>query len=138
MSRAQAAVRFPDGTVKFAIYDGTSDVLYPGLFNTHEDAWDAYSASRARKERADADPLWPKRPDFISADEIEDVVVYQDYGGGGWWEAKATREFVICPLETFDHGEMLPCQWHTERIEEHRGRPDPDWVPWEDYWAEVG
>lgn len=81
MSSGWAAVRFPDGTVKACIYNGTSDILVPRLYDTTGEAWEA------RKNGADA---WPD-----PEGEPEPVIVYSDYGGGFWWEAKATRNTVL-------------------------------------------
>lgn len=93
MSRASAAVRFPDGTVKFGIYNGTCDVMQPGLFDNPKDPWDAFYAKGKFEGQPGA--CWPAEV----VGEPEDVVIYSDYGGGFYWPGRATRNRIIGPLD---------------------------------------
>src|SRR5687767_2368092 len=77
MSSGIALVRFGDGTVKVGNYHGTSGLLVPRLFDNAMQASNAYFEGRDGW----SDP----------EGEVEDVVVYVDYGGSFWFEAKATR-----------------------------------------------
>ncbi len=81
MSSGIALVRFGDGTVKVGNYHGTSDLLVPRLFDTAMEATDAYFEGRDGWSDPEGD--------------VEDVVVYVDYGGSFWFEAKATRTSVL-------------------------------------------
>ncbi|HVL92551.1 MAG TPA: hypothetical protein VM264_04330, partial [Acidimicrobiales bacterium] len=81
MSSGIALVRFGDGTVKVANYHGTSGLLVPRLFDSAMDATNAYFEGRDGWSDPDGD--------------IEDVVVYVDYGTSFWFEAKATRTSVL-------------------------------------------
>ncbi len=89
MSSATALVRFPDGSTRWAIYHGTSDVLRPRLFDSAAEAW--------AQEGSDLDG---------GADEP--VAIYSDYGGGFWWEGYANqyrvgaRSCVPYGSESFD------------------------------------
>jgi hypothetical protein len=50
MSREILYARFPDGTVRYGVYDGSSDVAHSSLFASREEAWawwDAYRADAA-------------------------------------------------------------------------------------------
>lgn len=77
MSRATLYVRFPDGSLRYGLYCGTTDIVWPRLYATPDQAWDAYD----------------DEGDYIPGDG-EPVDVATDYGGGQHWTATATREFV--------------------------------------------
>lgn len=85
MSSGIALVRFGDGTVKVGNYHGTSDLLVPRL-NSAMEATDAYFEGRDSWSDPEGD--------------VEDVVVYVDYGGSFWFEAKATRTSVLPDIAT--------------------------------------
>ncbi len=44
MSRATAMIRLPDGTVRYALYEGTCDVVWRQTYAGCRAAWDAYQA----------------------------------------------------------------------------------------------
>ena len=109
MSSALALVRFGDGRVRYGVYHGTSDILYPSLHDSSEAAWrDKHHGT------GDTPPV------------MEPVIIYSDYGGGFWWDGEATRNYVageFCApfgIEAFD-GHVL-----TPKLEIHDERPD--WV----------
>lgn len=124
MSRATAAVRFQDGTVKWGIYDGTSDILIPRLFDGPDEPWDAYYADRKGLPKVE---LWPE-----AEGEPEPVTIYSDYGGGWTWESMATRNVVTEGLDPFEYVEDLSSaeykrprtdgtpEWFSEAIREAR------------------
>lgn len=72
MSRATLYVRFPDGTLRYGIYNGTSDIARSELTDTPQHAWGGY--------QDDVDP---------GPDEAVDIA--SDYGGGFAWKGTATR-----------------------------------------------
>jgi hypothetical protein len=117
MSRASAAVLFPDGTIRYAIYCGTADQLWPCLFDTTAEAWDAYGQTKADNG------AWLKRF-FPAADTAggrgEPVRIFENYGQGMQWVGEATRDFVISELSTFEIDEIQDCGW----------RGQPEWVRW--------
>ena len=102
MSRSGAEVRFADGTIRYGIYDGTSDVLNPALFDSQAEAWDA-----ARRDGE----MWPDPPDV---EYLEPAEVWVSYGGGTYWPVLSSKERIHGPLE-----------W-TEAESYHHGKPD--WV----------
>jgi len=89
MSRAGGYVRFPEGTIKAFIYDGTTDTVWPALFDTSREAWDAYSSTKG-----DHFERWSQIFEPTPIGNEEDVEVYSDYGGGFWWHATATRNAI--------------------------------------------
>ena len=114
MSSGIALVRFGDGTVKVGNYHGTSDLLVPRLFDTAMEATDAYFEGRDGWSDPDGD--------------VEDVVVYVDYGGSFWFEAKATRSSVLpeyCkPLDANSEDQMGRRDPSRVLVEVHDGEPD--------------
>jgi hypothetical protein len=82
-------VRFPDGEVRHGIYSGTTDSVYPPLYATDDEAWDAYKSGELSTRT---------RADTSRHGEGEPVVVATNYGGGSWWQATATRESVTSML----------------------------------------
>ncbi len=76
MSSGLAAVRFPDGVIKFTVYNGTSDVLIAGLADEAEQAG---SGDR-----------------FPSPEgQLEEVEIATTYGSGFWWKGLAARNAVL-------------------------------------------
>lgn len=108
MSRAGAAVRFLDGEVKWCLYNGTSDMLIPRLFDDPSTPWDAYYADRRGLEPVD---LWPE-----PEGQPEVVTIYSDYGGGWCWYGLAARNVVVSPLDPWEEG-----------VERFGDRQRPDW-----------
>jgi hypothetical protein len=109
MSRATALVRFPDGTVRCTLYNGTVDMLFPALRDTIADAWDRNHPDRGNG--FDPDPADGFEEEFA-------VVIATDYGSGFYWPGRATRSLVIGPLEPWDHYDTMI-----------RGKPD--------WWADA-
>lgn len=120
MGRAGGAVRFPDGTIKFCVYHGTSDVMQPTLFDTREEAWDNRHGEWAE-------------PDGT----LEDVEIYSGYGQGGtlfdigeptevWWWCEgrdATQAEVLASIES---GELLErAGWISPRLVGYRHTTSP-------------
>ena len=102
MSRANAQVRFPDGTIKYGIYNGTVDVYWEYLFDTSEEAWAAwekYYYPSGRGILTDNKPLddaWleEKTKDSFWQKPIFDVEIADDYGGGDCYVGRATYDRI--------------------------------------------
>lgn len=92
MSRASASVHFPDGTIRHCLYHGTVDCLWPRLFDTSREAWDAYGTDGGERPRAAAG---------------EPVEIYSDYGDGFWWRGTATRDYVTSELDVTEIEELF-------------------------------
>ena len=112
MSSAWAAVRFEDGTVRFCVYSGTSDILLPTLYDSIEAAW------AARRDES-----WVECP----CAEIEPVTVWVTYGGGFGWPARACRHRVL-----HEHCEPWGSESQSGEVihpAQEQFRTEPDWVP---------
>ena len=114
MSSGIALVRFGDGTVKVGNYHGTSNLLVPRLFGSAMEATNAYFACRDGWSDPEGD--------------VEDVVVYVDYGSSFWFEAKATRTSVLpeyCdPLDANSEDHEGGRDSRRQLVEVHDGEPD--------------
>lgn len=87
MSRATAAVRFEDGSVRWCLYNGTSDVLAPKLYDELQQAWDGYY-----------DPDIDNWATDDTTEKPKPVEICTDYGAGFHWHGTATHDRVIGPL----------------------------------------
>lgn len=117
MSSASAAVLFPDGEIRYGIYNGTSDVMYPSLYATVDEAWDAWSNSQSRSKSSfpRIRELWEKG----AATEVFDVAIYSDYGGGWSWRGQATTTDIVDGLDPYDDSHA------PTRID-----GEPEWLVW--------
>lgn len=77
MSHATGLVRFPNGTVMWYEYNGTSDVCIPTLWDTFEEMW-AHWRSK--------DPY-----NKCTCSQSENVEIFSDYGSRFYWDGKACR-----------------------------------------------
>lgn len=75
MSRGNLYVRFPDGGLRYGIYNGTCDTAEPYLFDHPDQAWDTWYGRR---------PV----PAEVMDGAVE-VDIATDYGGGCSWQGKA-------------------------------------------------
>jgi hypothetical protein len=91
MSRATLYVRFPDGEVRFGLYNGTSDIAWSPLYATQGEAWDVYTAEP-----------WPD-----GTTEGTAVDVATNYGNGFWWRGVATRDALLSPLDPWQDAEIV-------------------------------
>ena len=115
MSSASMAVRFPDGDIRWGIYNGTSDIAQPWLYPTPEEAW---GARRSNKRTWDESPVG----------EQFDVDVFSWYGPGFWWKGLSTKELYLGPFG--DPDDMDPIHMIVE-LGSCRGpafADAPDWV----------
>jgi hypothetical protein len=104
VSRASAYLVTPSGErLGEMIYCGTSDVLYPGVYSTSEEAWRQYrTGERDDWERLDR---CTERPPHL--DHLAEAYAYSDYGGGFWWPVRWCRacRVVHDPLAPYDGDE---------------------------------
>ena len=89
MSRADAQIRFPDGTIKYGIYNGTIDHYWFPLFDSPEKAWEAWQ--EYYKSESMDDSKWGNSYD----DSFYDVVIADDYGGGGSYIGRASKSQIV-------------------------------------------
>jgi hypothetical protein len=112
MARASVAVLFPDGTIRYGLYIGSSDRLLPRLFATMTEPWDADNASGNRSDH------W-SLPDDVAPGSGEPVTIYCDYGDGTTWPGTATRDYITSELFYTDVEGDEDCHFHP-----------PEWVRW--------
>lgn len=106
MSRQNVTVIFPDGTERYGLYNGTADVLWPALFDTPNDAWDAKDRYYDRGTLATGEFAEAFYPEPVG--EVEQVIVDIDpnFGSQRRIPAEATRNAVITPINgdvIYDH-----------------------------------
>jgi len=89
MSRATAQVKFPDGTIKYGIYNGTIDVYWQPLFYSEKEAWDAwdeyYNSSTMKDDK------WLNAYD----DTYYDVEIADSYGSGNCYLGRASKSQIV-------------------------------------------
>jgi len=83
MSRATLYVLFPDGRLRYGIYNGTADLAMPCLHDTPGQAWDHWFSP----DGGGAGDWTGWHPG-----EGVDVRVATDYGGGFAWRGTATHD----------------------------------------------
>lgn len=83
MSRGNLYVLFPNGDVRYGIYNGTSDTAGRPLQPTPEFTWEEWRGVGP----------WRDPYALVEGDD-EPVVIASDYGGGFSWEGRATREYL--------------------------------------------
>lgn len=111
MSRGSLAVRFPDGTVRYGIYNGTVDVAWPPLFDAPNEAWDAW------RQWYGLAGTWDGAVYEYEEGAGEPVDVATNYGGGWSWKATATRNHLTSKHDWDDFIDA-------------RVDGEPDWAGW--------
>lgn len=104
MSRGNLYVVFPDGTVRYGIYNGTADSAHAPLLDSNEFTWAMWRG------------VGPWRDSYgyeIGAGET--VIVSSDYGSEHTWIGKATPDYLTegfypdgCQLGWSEWQEALP------------------------------
>lgn len=82
MASATLVVRYPDGTFRYGIYHAASNVASDYLYRDPGTAWDKRGTPQ------------PKAPTWYQEGDGQPVEVYTDHGGGFWWTATATQEYL--------------------------------------------
>lgn len=96
MSRANLYVRLPSGEVRYGIYNGTCDIAQPNLYDTPDQAWEAWRSHTT----------WGEYDEGAG----DPVVVATDYGGGWAWEATATRDRLTSKHEMYPYDGDSPAE----------------------------
>ena len=111
MSRASAAFLFPDGEIRYGLYNGTVDCMAKGLFENADAPWDEWE--EYRNELISLSSLFR---DPSPGDEVFPVIAYSDYGLGFWFHGTATKNCFLGPYDPMEAAEVFD------------GRPD--WLKW--------
>lgn len=108
MSSATGQVRFNDGLILYFVYGGTVDEIYPKLFESREEAFNAWG-----------DESLSLKNSITSVADSEPVELATNYGGGFNWVGKASRsameiteglhpdQFIQDPEDPFGRREII-------------------------------
>jgi hypothetical protein len=111
-----AAVRFPDGSVRYGVYDPSDESMWPPLFATIDDAQAAWS-------RRQADAVEPSVDDEHPS-SVE-VKIFADFDGGFWWIGEATPWAVTFGVTWAGLiGSVEDVEWDDEPRTRHREVPE--------------
>lgn len=94
MSRASVQVKFPDGTIKYGIYNGTADVFWKPLFDNSEEAWKAW------EEYYNSKPMNDSKWINVYDDSYYDVEIANDYGSGTCYIGRASKSRIVSATDT--------------------------------------
>lgn len=117
MSRANAQVKFPDGTIKHGIYNGTIDHFWFPLFDTSEQAWDAWH------EYYESKPMDDDKWQHPYDDSYYTVEIADDYGGGAIYIGRASKSQIVSDVDTdkmVKIGDGLPKWWSPQEAEDEK------------------
>lgn len=112
MSSGSTVVRLEDGTIKYAVYNGTSDILVPRLYDSSDEAWN--------QRRIDSSYIWcPCKP--------QPIEIWTIYGGEFGWKAEECKHRVHNHLAP--HGlEVGYTRWAPGEEPVDLITEQPDWV----------
>ena len=111
-----AAVRFPDGSVRYGVYDPTEESMWPPLFDTIEEARSAW-------KRLGPEVTEPS----LSDDDLSsvEVKIFADFDGGFWWIGEATPLAVTLGVTWAGLiGSVEDVEWDDEPRTRHREVPE--------------
>jgi hypothetical protein len=111
-----AAVRFPDGSVRYGVYDSSEESMWPPLFATIGEARVAWE----RRETGAGEPSVSDGP----PSPVE-VRIFADFDGGFWWIGEATHAAVTQGITWAGLiGTVDDVEWDDEPRTRHRDVPD--------------
>lgn len=88
-------VRYPDGTVRYGLYQSTADVAFADLVDTFDATQTPeYYANRRH---------WDDAPK--AAGEPVDIATV--YGGGFAWHGTATKDYITSGLDPWEDGQQI-------------------------------
>jgi hypothetical protein len=111
-----AAVRFPDRSVRYGVYDPAEESMWPPLFATIDEA-------RAAWEERGAGASEPAVGDEQTS-SVE-VKIFADFDGGFWWVGEAAPSVVTLGATWAGLiGSVEDVEWDDEPRTRHREVPD--------------
>jgi hypothetical protein len=111
-----AAVRFPDGSVRYGVYDPTDESMWPPLFATIDEARAAWGE---RGAGAGEPAVSDEQPSSV------EVKIFADFDGGFWWIGEATPSVVTLGTTWAGLiGSVEDVEWDDEPRTRHREVPD--------------
>lgn len=128
MSASEALIRFnKSGNIYCGCYEGTSDILIPFICTPEEcymEDCKAYSpisyCRKLQSEKLQSDNHYFVFPEFPDVDDLDEVEIYSDYGGGFFWDGVGSESAkrIKYPLAPFEHDDMYPTDGCPEWAEE--------------------
>jgi hypothetical protein len=110
-----AAVQFPDGRVRYGVYDPAIESMWPPLFDTSADAqaaWDRRGPDDDQSSTSDGRP------------GVE-VKIFTDFDGGFWWIGEATETAITLGATWAGMiGTVEGEEWDDEPRTRHRDVPE--------------
>jgi hypothetical protein len=116
-----AAVRFPDGSVRYGVYDPTEESMWPPLFATIDEARVAWVRRGADADEASGGDVG-HGGDGPSSVEVR---IFADFDGGFWWVGEATESQITLGATWAGLiGSVEDVEWDDEPRTRHREVPD--------------
>jgi hypothetical protein len=111
-----AAVRFPDGSVRYGVYDPTEESMWPPLFASINEAKAAWER---RNGGADQSTVGDERPPSV------EVAIFVDFDDGFWWIGEGTpAEITLGITWAGIIGTYDDIEWDDEPRTRHRDIPE--------------
>ncbi len=123
MSKSWGAVKFPDDTICYCIYNGTIDLMYPGLLETSDLLPFALQDYWADFSMATCTCLVPNH---------ESIEILSDYGGGFYWPGTACRKCLVIAEGTSAYVIKSVGDKIIDPGPEWLKGGHPDWSPWKE------
>jgi hypothetical protein len=112
----RAAVRFPDGSVRYGVYDPAEESMWPPLFGSPEEAEAAWGQRDAHSGGPDAHDEPPS--------SVE-VKIFADHDGGFWWIGEGTTSAITLGTTWAGIiGSYDDIEWDDEPRTRHRDVPE--------------
>ena len=93
MSAASGLVRFKKtGNIYMCCYEGTSDVMLPFIFKPEECLENDYYCAISYGRKINNEKDWVNSNEL---NDIEDIEIYSDYGGGFYWKGEGSESARI-------------------------------------------
>ncbi|HXA31955.1 MAG TPA: hypothetical protein VNV87_06820 [Acidimicrobiales bacterium] len=116
-----AAVRFPDGSVRYGVYDPTEETMWPPLFATIDEARVAWTQRGAGGDSAGGGD-GTGGGDQRSSMEVK---IFTDFDGGFWWVGEATESRITLGATWAGLiGSVEDVEWDDEPRTRHREMPE--------------
>lgn len=116
MSAAYGMVKFKrTGNIYMCCYEGTSDIMIPFIFKPEECLYlGCYNAISYGRQLGDEND-WEEP----NVNDIDDIEIYSDYGGGFYWQGKGSEsaKYIISEINfgenVYDYTNGKP-KWVTD------------------------
>ena len=116
MSAAYGMIKFKStGNIYMCCYEGTSDIMIPFIFKPEECFYDGCYHAITYKRELGRKNDW----DMSDIEDIDDIEIYSDYGGGFYWQGKGSEsaKYIISEInfgEIVDNYKNGKPKWVTD------------------------